>query len=63
MNFLLQKFENEVLSYENKIFFSATQRGDVILSRSNRTRVAFRSDYNHMGKKGFLASFQAGTFL
>ena len=36
----------------------------MILSRSNRIRVAFRSLYADTNNaKGFLASFQAGNFL
>ena len=58
----LQKFEDEVLSYEPKGFFYDIGGGDEILSRSNRIQVAFRSRYD-TGGKGFLASFQAGNSL
>ena len=61
-----QKFEDEVLSYENKKSFSDIGRGDVILSRSNRIRVAFQVSLDIANSKpnqrGFLASFQAGKF-
>ena len=63
LNVFLQKVEDEILSYEYDDSFFNIKGGDVILSRSNRIQVAFRSGDEIFGGKGFLASFQAGNFL
>ena len=62
MNVLFQKTDDEVFSYERKKPVFDIEEGDVILSRSNRIQVSFRSGNSIHDGKGFLASFQAGYF-